>query len=123
MKVSITFRHMDATDAIRNYVDQQLERLEKYLIKPIEIHVILSVEKIRHKAEIIASEQHFKAQAEETSDDLYVSIDRAVEKMQTQIKKHKDKLQEHHKRHESVADVALAAERQFHKNTERSTIS
>jgi putative sigma-54 modulation protein len=113
MKVTITFRHMEATDAIRNHVDTQLGRLEKYLIKPIEIHVILSVEKFRHRAEVVAFEQHFKAQADEVSDDLYISIDHAIEKVETQIKKHKEKLQEHHKHHTSVGDMASLAEKEY----------
>lgn len=113
MKVSITFRHMEATDAIRNYVDSHLSRLEKYLIKPIEIHVILSVEKYRHRAEIVAIEQHFKAQSDEISDDLYLSIDQAIDKVEKQIKKHKEKIQEHHKHHISVSEAAALAEKDF----------
>lgn len=116
MKVSITFRHMEATDAIRAYVDSHLSRLERYLIKPIEIHVILSVEKYRQRAEIIALEQHFKAQADEISDDLYVSIDSAIDKVEKQIKKHKEKIQEHHKHHISVGEAAAIAEKDYEQN-------
>lgn len=113
MKVTITFRHMEATDAIRNHVDTQLGRLEKYLIKPIEIHVILSVEKFRHRAEVVAFEQHFKAQADEVCDDLYLSIDRAIDKVVKQIKKHKEKIQEHHKHHNSVGEMTSLAEKEY----------
>lgn len=120
MKKTITFRHMDATDAIRNHVEEQLTHLEKYLIKPTEIHVILSVEKFRQKAEVTVHEQNFNAQAFEVSDDLYVSIDKAIHKVQSQIKKHKEKIQEHHKHHHSVAEVSAQAESEYQARLENS---
>jgi putative sigma-54 modulation protein len=113
MKKTITFRHMEATDAIKDHVEEQLTHLEKFLIKPTEVHVILSVEKFRQKAEITVHEQNFDAQAFEVSDDLYASIDKAILKIQAQIKKHKDKVQEHHKHHVSVQEASAQAEADF----------
>lgn len=116
MQVSITFRHMEASQAVRDYVDSQIEHLEKFLIKPTELHVILSVEKFRNRAEIVLHEQHFKATADETSEDMYKSIDSAMSKIEAQAKKHKDKLQEHHKHHQSLSDVASLAEAEYQQN-------
>ena len=113
MQVSITFRHMEASEAVREYLDSKIAHLEKFLIKPTELHAILSVEKFRHRAEIVLNEQHFKASADETSDDMYKSIDKALSKIEAQAKKHKDKLQEHHKHHKPLADVASIAENEY----------
>lgn len=112
MKKTITFRHMEATDAIRDHVNEKLEHLGKFLIKPTEVHVILSVEKFRHKAELSVHEQGFTAQAFEVSDDLYTSIDKAITKIQAQIKKHKEKVTEH-KHHASVGEVSAQAEKEY----------
>lgn len=113
MQVTITFRHMDASPAVREYVDSRISHIEKFLIKPTEVHVILSVEKFRHRAEIVLFEQHFKASADETSDDMYKSLDSALTKIETQVKKHKTKVQEHHKHHHPLHEIAAEAEAEF----------
>lgn len=116
MQVTITFRHMEASQAIRDHVDTQINYLEKYLIKPTEVHVILSVEKkFRHKCEIVLHEQMFKASADDTTDDMYKSIDSAVAKIQAQVLKHKKKIQGHHKHHQSVQEISALAEKEFEK--------
>lgn len=104
---------MEASQAVRDYVDTRIGHLEKFLIKPLELHVILSVEKFRHRAEVVLNEQHFKASADETSDDMYKSIDSAMSKIEAQAKKHKEKLQEHHKHHQSLSDIASIAEAEY----------
>ena len=113
MQVSITFRHMEATAAIRDHVDEKISHLEKYLIKPTEVRVILSVEKFRHRTEIVVLEQNFKASADETTDDMYRSIDRAIVKIEKQVKRFKGKVQGHHKQH--LQDVAVLAENEYQK--------
>lgn len=104
---------MNASDAIRNHIDAKFEHIQKFLIKPIEVHVTLSVEKFRHTAEIVLSEQHFQAKAKEVTDDMYLSIDRALDKIEAQVKKHKEKVQEHHKRHISVQEATTEAEKEY----------
>jgi len=118
MQVSITFRHMDATQALRDYVDSKISHLEKYLIKPTEVHVILSVEKFRHRAEVVLVEQHFKASADETTNDMYASIDKAIAKLESQVKKHKDKIQGHHKHHQPLHEISALAESDYEKSVQ-----
>lgn len=115
MQVAITFRHMEATQALRDYVDSRISSLQKYFIKPIEMHVILSVEKIRHRAEIVLHEQNFNVSADETTDDMYKSIDKAYDRLESQVKKHKTKVQEHHRGKLPLRDVAARAEKTYEK--------
>ncbi|MBF0104448.1 MAG: ribosome-associated translation inhibitor RaiA [Deltaproteobacteria bacterium] len=115
MQVSITFRHMDASDALRTYIDSRITGLEKYLVKPTDVRVVLSVEKFRHRAEVVLLEQNFKASADETTDDMYKTIDKAIEKIEKQVKKHKSKVQAHHKH--SLQDVAVQAEKEYKRKT------
>ena len=89
MQISITFRHMDATQAIRDHIDDKISHLEKYLLNPTEVHVILSVEKFRHRCEVVLSEQNFKASADGTAEDMYKSIDKSVAKIESHVKKYK----------------------------------
>jgi putative sigma-54 modulation protein len=114
----VTFRHILATDSIKNHVSDKLEKFKKYLIRPIEAHVILSVEKkIRQQCEITLSARDFHATAVETSDDLYTSIDKAIHKIERQVKKHKEIVKEH-KNHLPIHSVTALAEEEFQNNRE-----
>jgi len=104
---------MNASDAIRNHIDSKLEHIQKFLIKPMDVHITLAVEKFRHTAEIVLSEQYFQAKAKEETDDMYLSIDRALDKIEVQVRKHKEKVQEHHKHHVSVQEVTTEAEKEY----------
>lgn len=104
MNINITFRHLDATDAIKDHVEGKLEKFKKYLIRPIDVHVILEVEKIRQKCEITLQAKDFSAVAHEESEDMYASIDNAVHKLERQMQKHKEKIK-HHKGHTPIHDV------------------
>lgn len=116
MQVAITFRHMEASNGIRDHIDAKLEHIQKYLLKPLDIHATLSVEKFRHTAEFILMEQHFQAKAKETTDDMYTSIDAALSKIETQVRKHKEKIQEHQKHHISTQEATQKAEIDFLRN-------
>jgi putative sigma-54 modulation protein len=93
MQVNVTFRHIEATDALHEYADAKVQRLaDKYLHRPIDAHVILSVVKRRHCAEIVLNgDRHTLSSKEETAD-LYSAIDLAVEKLEHQARKLAGKL-------------------------------
>src|SRR5690349_20807493 len=92
MKIDITFRHLEPTEALKGFVNEKLKKIEKYILKPIDIHVILSTEKYLHKAEINVQDTHLSAHAEEECEDMYASIEKAVAKVGKVLKKHKDKV-------------------------------
>jgi putative sigma-54 modulation protein len=87
MQVLVTFRHMEATDALRQYAEHKVARIHKLMRRPIEAHVVLSVNKRRHIAEIILSGEHLHANATEETADLYSAIDLAMSKIEHQIRK------------------------------------
>lgn len=88
MQVLVTFRHIEATDALRDYAQQKVDRASKFLRNPIEAHVVLSVIKRRHIAEIMLTGSHLALNAAEETGDLYSAIDLATSKIERQIKKH-----------------------------------
>lgn len=92
MQVNVTFRHIDATDALRRYADAKVQRLAKYLHRPIDAHVILSVAKRRHFAEVTLNADRHTLNAKEETGDLYSAIDLVVEKLETQVRKQAGKL-------------------------------
>ncbi len=96
MQISVTFRHVDPSDALRDYASGKLERVvSKYLPSAIEAHVILSVVKREHQAEINVHATRFNVSAHERTGDLYSAIDLAVDKVEAQLRKHKERIHAH----------------------------
>ena len=93
MNFSVTFRHMEATDAIRDYAEQKLGKVKKYLTEPIEFNVVLKVEKHRHIAEITLSSERKTFNCSEKTEDMYSAIDKAADKLERQVKRAKDRIQ------------------------------
>ena len=94
MHVMVTFRHVDPSDGLRRHADSKVRRLGKLLRGAAEAHVILSVVKRRHVAEVQVSADHVNITATEETDDLYSAIDLAVDKLKTQIKRRAEKSRE-----------------------------
>ncbi len=86
MNISITFRQMESTDAVKTYATEKISRLQKFLRQPMKAEAKLSTQHRTHSAEvdIHAGSEHFHAH--ETSEDMYASIDRVVDKVERQIR-------------------------------------
>jgi len=97
MQLNITGHHVDVTDSLKVYVAEKLERLEKHFDHVNNVHVILSVEKQRQKSEATVNINGATLFADSTNEDMYASIDSMVDKLDRQIKKHKEKLKDHHR--------------------------
>ena len=95
MQINVTFRHVESTPALRAYAEEKLERIKKYLRRPVDAHVILSVAKERHVAEITLKADHVTLFAQEETHDLYSAIDLALDKLEHQAQKLKAKRQSH----------------------------
>ena len=95
MKISVTFRNTEGEEWYKQYVDERLQKLKKYLDLPVEAHVVLSVEKFRNVAEINLSNNGLNVNAKEEAKDMQQAIDNAVEKVERQLKKHKEKIRVH----------------------------
>lgn len=95
MQTTVTFRRMKATDGLKDHANEKMQRLTKYVSDPVESHVVLSMERYLHKAEINMSTHGMLVRGQETSSDMYNSIDRAVEKIENQLRKYHSKLIKH----------------------------
>jgi putative sigma-54 modulation protein len=98
MQLSTTFRHMDASHAVREYSEEKLEKIRKYFHKdPISAHAVFSVERgFNHVADInITLPSGLVINAKETTEDMYSSIDLAVARIERQVRKWKDKIRDH----------------------------
>lgn len=96
MDVTVTFRHSEPSKALRETIEAKIRHLSKYLMKAVQAHVILKVEKSRHIAEITLSENHHTLYAQDGSHDMYRSVNGALAKLERQLKKLKEKVKSHH---------------------------
>ncbi len=92
MNIIINGRHLDITVAIRDYTEAKIKKFDKFLSNISEAIVTLTVEKYRHKAEVLIKANGLLIQAESITGELYSSIDEVVEKLERQIKKYKEKI-------------------------------
>ena len=97
MQFSVTFRHMEPSDPLKDFAKDKLAKLEKYLDAVLDAEVVMTIEKFRHKAEVLINSDGLKIKAEEETDDMYSSIDMVVDKLEKQIKRHREKLKAHNK--------------------------
>lgn len=97
MQINITGHHVEVTQALRSYVENKCERLERHFDQLANIHVVLSIEKMRQKAEAILHLSGANVFASAENEDMYAAIDDLVDKLDRQIKKHRDKLTNHHR--------------------------
>ena len=95
MQIDITGHHVDLTDALRDYVNTKLEKLEKHFDNVVNVHVILTVEKLRRKAEATMQLSGARLYADATAEDMYAAIDALADKLDRQVKKHKEKVTDH----------------------------
>lgn len=97
MQINITGQQMDVTPALRDYVETKFQRLERHFDQMTNVHVILSIEKERHKAEGTISVARGELFADTEQESMYAAIDDLMDKLDRQLKKHKEKLTDHHR--------------------------
>jgi putative sigma-54 modulation protein len=97
MNIIVNGRHLEITPALKNYAEEKLKKFDRYLANITEAIVTLTVEKYRHKAEVLLKANGMMIQAEGVTGEIYSSIDEVVEKLEKQVKKYKEKLVSHRK--------------------------
>ncbi|HEY0096549.1 MAG TPA: ribosome-associated translation inhibitor RaiA [Archangium sp.] len=98
MQLNITFRQFGSSDALKEYAKEKVERVNKYLDRAGEAHVVLSLERHLHHAEITIHSGSWVLRGREKSADMYASIDLAMDKIEAQLRKYKEKIKNHHGR-------------------------
>ena len=97
MNLQIAGHHIEVTPALRLYVENKLEPVIRHFDKVTGVNVILSVEKLKQKAEVTVHLSGKDIYVESIDEDLYAAIDILADKLDRQIQKHKQKLQDHHR--------------------------
>ncbi len=99
MRVTITGRHMDVGEPLKAYIENGLQKVQRHFDQVSEAEVVLTVEKYRHIAEINLHANGLRVNSKESSPDMYASVDAVLEKLDKQIRRHKDRISRHKPRH------------------------
>lgn len=108
MQLTLTGHHVDITDSLRNYATEKMQRLARHFDQVLDANVILSVEKLRQKAEAELHVSGAKLFAEAIEEDMYAALDKLVDKLDRQVLKYKEKHQNHHRNHNEGSHRNLA---------------
>ncbi len=106
MQVTFTARHFKATEPLRLYAENEVARLRKFADGIVGCDIVLTQERNNHIADITVRIDNVKLNVSESTEDFFKSIDQAVDKLERQIKKHRDKVRKHS--HEKISEVLLA---------------
>lgn len=98
MQLNVSGHHLVVTDSLRGYVETKIEKIERHFDLVSDVHCILTVEKLRHKAEATISVNGGTIYADAIEEDMYAAIDGLVDKLDRRVRKHKEKLVDHHAR-------------------------
>jgi len=109
MDITVTFRHTEPMESLKAYAEEKVSKLKKYLDYPMEAHVVLTVEKFRHQADVTISVNGTRIKAVEETGDMYSAIDQVMDKIEKQIKRHLSKIRS--RRSDNIkGEDALASE-------------
>lgn len=95
MQITITGRNLEITPAIRDHVEKRLHKLKKYLHSIVDVHVVFMLQRFQHICEITMNASGVTLHGHENTTDLYASVDGVVDKMERQLQRYKEKLQNH----------------------------
>ncbi len=95
MDITVTFRHTDPIESLKNYAEEKVSKIKKYLDAPMEADIVLTVEKFRHQADVSLSVNGTRIKGVEETGDMYSAIDQVMDKIEKQVKKHISKTRNH----------------------------
>ena len=95
IETTFTFRNTDSTDALRDHTTDKLEKVKKHLMSAADAHCIFKVEGARHTAEITLNARGGRFVGHDTSNDMYTSIDGAIDKIVKQLSRNKERVKYH----------------------------
>lgn len=103
--ISVTGRNVLVTDAMKNYAIEKVSKIEKFSDRILDVLIIMDIQKLNHRVDIILKVDSTKIKCQASTDNMYASIDKAVDKLEAQLIRYKRKLHEHHAK--SVAAIEM----------------
>ncbi|MES2345411.1 MAG: ribosome-associated translation inhibitor RaiA [Chlamydiota bacterium] len=105
--ISIVGRNVLVTEAMKNYAWDKLTKVERLHTHIMDLHMTLDIQKMEHVCVIVAKFDHFKVKVQASSNDMYPSIDKAIDRLQMKLRRWKERIQEHTKKKLTVVDMKV----------------
>jgi len=106
MQLNVSGHHVEVTESLRDYVGVKVEKITRHFDIVSDVQCILTVEKLRHKAEATASVNGGTIYCDHTEEDMYAAIDGLVDKLERRVRKYKERLVDHHARDKQKTSYA-----------------
>jgi putative sigma-54 modulation protein len=111
MDLSISFRHVTPDEALKRYVEEKLVRLQKYVETPLDVHVVLSVERTyRQRVDVMFNLNGVVINAHEVMDDMYAAVDRIVDTLEARLKRFREKVKRYREGRPKFVSTAVEEE-------------
>ena len=107
MKLTYTFKHMDSSNALIDYAEERVNRLHRYELKPYDFHFSFSMIKHERSCEVLVTGPAVRIQAHGTATEIYEALDLALEKVEKQLGRRKEKVQHHKRKQHETAEHLL----------------
>ncbi len=98
MQINLSGHHIELTPSLRDYLHEKFSRIERHFENVTDVQCVLTVEKLEHRAEATIHVSGNSLHAHSVEDDMYAAIDSLTDKLDRQIRKHKEKITDHHAR-------------------------
>jgi putative sigma-54 modulation protein len=106
-RLNIIGRNVLVTDAMKNYAWEKMGKVERIHSHLMDMQVVMDIQHLEHTVDIVLKFEHFRIKVHAASTDMYVSIDKAIDKLQALIRRWKDRIQDHHKKKLAVVDMQV----------------
>lgn len=104
-KIHVAGRNVLVTDSMKNHAIEKISKIERFSDQIIDVVVTMDIQKIEHRVDIVMKAGHIKVKAQASSNDMYASIDKAVGKIERQLRRYKTRLQDHTAKRLSITDM------------------
>jgi putative sigma-54 modulation protein len=105
--IHVTGRHVEVSEAMKQYALEKISKLERFLNRMIDVNVIMDIQKLNHRVEILLKAGNLKITSSAATTDMYASIDQAVHKLEAQVLRYKSKMQDHHVKIRQDSDMLV----------------
>ncbi|NGX42712.1 MAG: putative sigma-54 modulation protein [Chlamydiae bacterium] len=106
-KIIVTGRDVTITDAMKAYAIEKVSKIERFSTRIIDVQVTMDIQKLQHRVDIVLSVDHIKIKSRASSTDMYASIDKAVEKIERQLRRYKKRIQDHAAKALNIVDLKV----------------
>jgi putative sigma-54 modulation protein len=106
--VTVTGRHVQISDSMKQHAIDRIHKLEHIAGRIVDVQVTMDIQKLAHRADILLKYGHTLIRSHATTPDMYISIDEAVDKLEHQLKKYKNKLQDYHRKGNPVKEIPVS---------------